>query len=156
MHKITHIQLEKIPLSWKILHWRCGQRGWLIWCQLCKEGDVDGGGDGDGDIGCDLVLKWFSDWYNWYKRLWKSSKPNISSIKQNMVTAIFANKWAKRCEPLQLWPIYILHLVLQCPKVDSIAVSIFSSLCKIATMSAKSARFRLFCQKLLQQRKKSF
>ena len=30
MHKITHIQLEKIPLSWKILHWRRGQRGRLI------------------------------------------------------------------------------------------------------------------------------
>ena len=30
MHKITHIQLEKNPLSWKILHWRRGQRGRLI------------------------------------------------------------------------------------------------------------------------------
>ena len=30
MHKITHIQLEKIPLGWKILHWRRGQRGRLI------------------------------------------------------------------------------------------------------------------------------
>ena len=30
MHKITHIQFEKIPLSWKILHWRRGQRGRLI------------------------------------------------------------------------------------------------------------------------------
>ena len=30
MHKITYIQLEKNPLSWQILHWRRGQRGWLI------------------------------------------------------------------------------------------------------------------------------
>ena len=30
MHKITHIQSEKNPLRWKILHWRRGQRGRLI------------------------------------------------------------------------------------------------------------------------------
>ena len=30
MHKITYIQLENIPLSCKILHWRRGQHGRLI------------------------------------------------------------------------------------------------------------------------------
>ena len=30
MHKFTHIQLKKNPLSWKILHWRRGQRGRLL------------------------------------------------------------------------------------------------------------------------------
>ena len=40
MHKTTHIQWEKIPLSWKILHSRRWQRWRLIWavhmCYLCN------------------------------------------------------------------------------------------------------------------------
>ena len=30
MHRITHIELKKILLSWKVLHWRRGQPGRLI------------------------------------------------------------------------------------------------------------------------------